>query len=188
VWEMPFGRGHLGGGNRLVRVLARGWALSGIFQYNSGVPLAITASGCEVVGQGTCMPSYTPGYSHSPRINGGWGKGITPVTASTTHFIDAAAFTIPSSTYQLGNLARAGAYNLYGPGGFDLDNSLRRSFKIKDNVLFVFQADAFNVTNAVHFNIASQTVTSNPATSSFGTISGQGNSARDWQFSGHLNF
>ncbi len=201
VWELPFGKGHMGGDNRLVSALASGWALSGIFSYNSGAPLEITTGGCAAIGQGTCMPSYTPGYSKSPRINGGWGKGITPATAGSHPFLDASAFTSPNETYQVGNVVRNGAYGLFGPGGFDLDSSLRRSFKIKDNVVFIFQADSFNVTNAVHFRIGSTTVTPTKVVagqtvnsigtntgSNFGTISGQSNSARDWQFSGRINF
>ncbi|MHB1021702.1 MAG: carboxypeptidase-like regulatory domain-containing protein [Acidobacteriaceae bacterium] len=196
VWDMPFNSQ-----NGFVRALVSGWALSGIFSYNSGGALNVTTSGCQIIGQGTCMPSYTPGYSKSPRINGGWGKGITPATAGSTPYVDASAFTVPNETYQVGNLARSGAYNLFGPGGFDLDNSLRRSFNITEKVKFVFQADAFNVTNAVHFGVGSMTV--NPtkalagqtynsigtnANSSFGTINRQSNAARDWQFSGRITF
>ena len=101
----------------------------------------------------------------------------------------------------MGNLRRTGAYNLFGPGGFNLDNSLRRSFKIMRNVNFIVQADVFNVTNAVHFSIASTSVKPLKASSgqtfnsvgantgsNFGTISGQSNSARDWQFSDHITF
>ena len=180
VWDMPFGKGQSG----ILRALLSNWSLSGIFSYSSGGALAISASGCKVIGQGTCMPSYTPDYTGSPRINGGWGKGITPATAGITHFIDTAAFTVPNKVYQVGNLARSGAYNLFGPGGFDLDNSLRRSFKIKEGMSFVFEADSFNVTNAVHFGVASTNVSSG----SFGTINRQSNSARDWQFSGRITF
>lgn len=195
VWDMPFGKGQ----NMFVHSLISGWSLSGIFSYNSGGALDVQAKGCKVVGQGTCMPSYTPGYNRSPRINGGWGKGINPISAGTTSFIDASAFTIPNATYQVGNIARSGAYNLFGPGGFNLDNSLRRTFKITERTNFVFEADAFNVTNAVHWRVGSTTVDHATAVSgqngvgtndksSFGTISGQSNSPRDWQFSGRINF
>jgi hypothetical protein len=195
VWDIPYARNA----NRFVRTLTGGWSLSGIFTYNSGSPLAITASGCQVVGQGTCMPSYTPGYSKSPRINGGWGKGITAATAGSHPYIDATAFTVPNQTYQIGNIPRTGAYGLFGPGGFDLDNGLSRSFKLMRELTFVFSATATNVTNAVHFGVSSTTVTPGAAVkgvnslgtntnSSFGTIGKQTNAARDWQFSGKFNF
>jgi len=44
---MSFGHGN----NRFVNQLTGGWAFSSIFSYNSGSPLAITASGCKVIGQ-----------------------------------------------------------------------------------------------------------------------------------------
>ena len=40
VDKLPFGKGHIGGDNFLVRTLLGGWALSGIFTYHSGTPLA----------------------------------------------------------------------------------------------------------------------------------------------------
>jgi hypothetical protein len=196
VWNMPFGHGN----NWLVNQLIGGWSFSSIFSYNSGSPLAITASGCKVIGQGTCMPSYASGYNRSPRTGGGWGKGITAATASTHPYIDATAFVVPNQTYQIGNLNRTGAYNLFGPGGFDLDSGLSRKFKITERINFVFNATATNVTNAVHWAISSTSVSAGAVTttgvnpvgtntgSSFGTIGSQVNSARDFQFSGRINF
>jgi len=102
------------------------------------------------------MPSYAAGYNGSPRIGGGWGKGITAATAGTHPYIDATAFVVPNQTYQIGNLNRAGAYNLFGPGGFDLDSGLSRKFKITERINFVFNATATNVTNAVHWAISSK--------------------------------
>lgn len=195
VWDTPFGHG----GNRLMNTLTSGWAFSSIFSYNSGTPLAINTFGCQVIGQGTCMPSYTPGYNKSPRIHGGWGHGITAATAGTTPFIDASAFTVPNQTYQIGNIARAGAYNLFGPSYIDLDSGLSRSFKIKDGLVLMLNATATNVFNNVVFRIASTTVTpaaTTPGTNSlgtniksnFGTIGSQANAPRDWQFSGKISF
>jgi hypothetical protein len=162
--------------------------------------LAITASGCQVIGQGTCMPSYNTAYTKSPRIGGGWGKGITAGTAGTHPYIDATAFVIPNQTYQIGNIARTGAYNLFGLGGFDIDSAINRTFKIYDGIALTLTATATNVTNAVHWRIGSTTVTPAPVStpgvnslgtntkSSFGTISGQTNAARDWQFSAKIVF
>jgi hypothetical protein len=196
VWNIPGTHDHGG----VINALTNGWMFSSIFSYYSGSPLAITANGCQVIGQGTCMPSYSPNYHKSPRIHGGWGKGINALTAATTPYIDATAFTIPNQTYQIGNISRTGAYNLFGPGGFDLDSAINRTFKIHDSISVVLTATATNVTNAVHWNIASTTLTPAAVTapginslgtntkSNFGTIGGQSNAARDWQFSGKVVF
>ncbi len=195
VWDMPFGHGD----RRFINALTGGWAFSSIFSYQSGSPLAITASGCQVIGQGTCMPSLTPGYTGSPRIGGGWGQGITAASVSTHPYIDASAFTVPNQTYQIGNAPRTAAYDIFGPGGFDLDSSLARTFKLTEKITFTFKATATNVTNAVHFGISSTTVTPGAVVagtnsvgtntnSSFGTIGSQVNTARDFQFSGKIAF
>lgn len=196
VWNIPgTHRQH-----SFVNGLTNGWNISWIYSYYSGSPLAITASGCQVIGQGTCMPSYNTAYSKSPRIGGGWGKGITAATAGTHPYIDATAFVIPNQTYQIGNLARTGAFHLFGPGGFDIDSAVNRTFKIYGDLALTLTATATNVTNAVHWRVGSTTVTPAAVTtagvnslgtntkSSFGTISGQTNAARDWQFSAKIVF
>ena len=199
TWDLPFGKGHIGSDSKLVDVLASGWAFSSIFSYGSGGPIGVGATGCQIIGL-SCFPSYTPGYGKkSPRINGNWGKGITPLTASTTPFLDASAFFVPNHTYQLGNVNRP-SYKLFGIGSYDWDASIRRTFKIHDNLAFVFDADAVNVTNHVTFNISGTTINKvldgtgpngnsigTNTGSNFGTIGGS-RGARDWQFSGRLQF
>lgn len=186
VYDLPFGQGVLGGGNRFVRAVAGGWSLSWIGSYHSGTPLPITATGCTAVGQSTCMPNYASGYTGTPRINGGWGHGVTPQNAGSTHFIDTAAFSVPNSTttYQIGDAARTAPYGLFSPGGYNIDSGLKRKFPIGEHANFVFGAEAFNVTNTVQFSGIATTV----GNSNFGTVGRQGNHSRDWQFSGRLNF
>jgi hypothetical protein len=77
VYKLPFGKGGVGSDHLLVRALAGGWQFSSIFTYGSGVPLAITYSGCTAPGQGQCMPDVNPNFSGPARINKNWGKGIT---------------------------------------------------------------------------------------------------------------
>ncbi len=186
VYDLPFGKGLIGDKSRVVRALAGGWSLSWIAGYHSGTPLGIGATGCTAVGVSACMPSYAANYSGKPRINGGWGHGVTSTNAGSVKFIDAAAFTVPNSTttYQLGDVARTAPYGLFGPGGYNIDSGLHRKFPIGEHASFVFGAEAFNVTNTVQFSGINTTV----GNSNFGTVSRQGNHSRDWQFSGRLNF
>ncbi len=85
VYKFPFGKGGIGADNFFVRNILGGWETSGIFQYYSGLPLAVTAScgSTQNPGQGTCMPDINPNFVGSPRINGGWGKGVTAATLGT---------------------------------------------------------------------------------------------------------
>lgn len=153
---------------------------------NSGSPLAITGSACGTnPAQATCQPTYNPAYSGgNPRINGSWGKGVTSKNTNV-NFIDKTAF-IQTPAYIFGNVPRTAAYNLYGPGNYDLDISLRRSFALhlSDASKLSLQADMYNVTNHTQFNGVGTTFVS----SNFGQVSGQGNLSRDVQLSGRLEF
>lgn len=185
-YDLPFGKGKFGSGNRAVRWFAGGWSLSWIADYTGGSPLEIKSSGCTAVGQGTCFPNYAPGFSGSVRMNGHWGKGVTHANANTVSFMNAAAFTTPNdpNVFQIGDVSRTAPYGLFGPGGYNIDAGLSRTFRINERTNFVFNAESFNVTNTVQFS----GINTDPTSSTFGTVSRQGNSPRDWQFAGRLNF
>jgi hypothetical protein len=211
TYDLPFGKGHIGNGNAIVRSVASGWRLSGIYTYIGGNPLAITQSSCGgySVG-GTCTPAYTPGFTGSARQNGGWGHGATRDTLATTSYINSAAFTtvgtgcttpttpcpLQNGGFVIGNAARTAPFGLRGPGNYDIDNSLRRTFDLwnKENVKFVFEANVFNATNHVWFGSTSTNASSSigqtfgSTTTLLGSVSGQANNPRQWQFAGHINF
>lgn len=196
VYDLPFGKGHWGGSNAFVNAVAGGWALSDIFNYVAGNPLELTASGCNSPGQGTCMPSYAPGFTGSARINGGWGHGVTRESMAKTHFINTAAFAVPAD-FQIGNAARSAPDGLRGPGNYNIDGSLRRSFNLMPNerAKLVIEADVFNAVNHVWFGTTSSNATGHigetvdtKGSAGLGIISGQANQPRQWQFEAHVNF
>lgn len=218
TYDLPFGRGHIGNGNAIVRNVAGGWRVSGIFTYIGGNPLTITQATCSGNSVGEqCMPALTPGFTGSVRQNGGWGHGATRDTLSSLQYINPAAFTMTGTgcgtatvtcplpnQYVIGNAARTAPYGLRGPGNYDADGSLRRTFDLwnKENVKFVLEANVFNLTNHVWFGSTSTNAgagigqsfstytpnTTTTAASSFGVVSGQANNPRQWQFAGHINF
>lgn len=220
TYDLPFGKGHWGDGSALVRALAGGWRISSIFSLYSGNPLAIIggSSTCTAPGQGTCMPVYTPGFSGSARQNGGWGHGATrngnsgtvnPLTElSAIQYINPDAFSNATSLSNpnctasgtscegmvIGNAARTSPYGLRGPGNYNIDGDLRRTFDLWKNerVKFIFEASVFNAVNHVWFGSASSTadgsIGSTTGSSSLGVVTGQANSPRQWQFGGHLTF
>lgn len=198
VWNLPFGKGHWGGGNPFVSTIVGGWALSDIFSYIAGNPLSITGSSCTDPGQGTCMPSYATGFTGSARQNGGWGHGATADTIASIQYINPNAFEV-TPNYEIGNLARNGAYGLRGPSNYDIDGSLRRTFNLtrSERVKLLFEADAFNSVNHVLFGTTSsnasgsigESFSSSAAKSTgLGVVSGQANLPRQWQFEGHIVF
>jgi len=188
VYDLPFGRDVLNH-NAVERAIFGGFKVSSIFQAFSGSPLAITGASCQSnPAQSTCMPNYNPAFplSANVRINGKYGQGVNRATAGTTPYINSSAFS-QAPAYTFGNLSRTAPYNLYGPGNYQWDLSLRRSFPlhILEGAKFDFQADLYNVTNHTFFAIASTAV----GNSSFGALTT--NSAynrRAAQFTARLSF
>ena len=197
VWQLPFGDGKtFNPGNRIVRALVSGYQLSGIYTYNSGIPLAITSSGCVDPGQSQCMPNFNPTFSGNARVNGKYGSGAT--ARSSPSYININAFVDPSvgsskvaataalyPNYTIGNLARTAPYGLRGPSSYDVDISLQRTIAIHEKYNIVLQAQAFNLTNVVIFN---GPPVSTSTASTFGTVTGQSNLSRDIQLEGRFTF
>ena len=199
VDELPFGKGGFGEHNFFVRNILGGWALSGIFSYNSGVPLLIVGSGCTTPSAGTCMPDINPNFHGPLRMNGSWGKGVTAAHLNAVQFLNPNAFSLPQAIplpagasskavpiTKIGDAPRTAALNAWNPSHYDLDMSVRRSFAITpERVRFTFQADCTNVTNKTTFGGID--VTWAPGSTTFGQVtSASGN--RDFQFSGRITF
>ncbi len=206
VYELPFGKGHIGDSSMLVRWLAGGWQFSAIYQFESGAPVQDTWSGCSGTtcpAQGQNMPDLASGYSGTGRLNGKYGSGPNGVTAcnlgigsgcKAIQYLDPAGFATPQNVsavstaqYLIGNAPRTAPYGLRNPPNWDLDSGLRRSFPLhREGTEFVFEADCLNTFNNVVFSGPSGGWSS--GSSSYGTISGISNNPRDWQFAGHINF
>lgn len=201
VYDIPAGKGHIvGWSNPVLNQIVGHWRLSGLATFASGSPLAITTAGCNTMG-GTCMPNLNPNYTGNLKPNGKYGSGMTWSNASTRQFIDPSAFVTPTS-YTYGNAPRTAPLGLYGPGNWDVDMSLRRSFKVYREAEIVVQADLFNVFNTVIFGGLNTTLTAGTATqgntpvityapsttAAFGTFSKQANQTRDAQLAMHINF
>jgi hypothetical protein len=121
TYELPFGKGKIGGDNMLVRAIAGGWTLSGIGTYYSGTPLSVTSTACSGSfnpGAGQCMPNLNPTFTgNSLRQNGSWGKGMTalnlgkaPSSGGIAYMIGSLAgnTTSSSANYNTGNFTSSG--------------------------------------------------------------------------------
>ena len=89
----------------------------------------------------------------------------------------------PETGARFGN---AGRNNLRGPGFFETDASIYRTFTITERVQFQFRAEALNATN--HANFANPQADINNA--SFGLITGTTgpNQSRQWRFGARVSF
>jgi hypothetical protein len=216
VYNLPFGRGHIGGNHFLVRAIAGGWQFSSILTYSSGYPLTLSSSACTSVfqpSQGTCMPDVNPSFS-GPIMTSKWGKGATALNLGTTSYIrngyvkntvegdgtdssgnavlcgsSSGPFCNPGN-YMIGDAARTGAFGLRSPGNFRLNSGIRRDFPITERVKFTFGVDAQNVTNSVSFgvNAGNLQIPTGINSSNFGALTFATSDARAFQFSGRLTF
>jgi hypothetical protein len=192
VWSLPFGAQGLGSGNSVVRALASNFKFSGIVQIYSGSPLAITGSSCQVnPAESTCNPTVAAGFTGPGRINGKWGQGAT--ATSSPSYLNANAF-VPIATlteagspyaYTFGDAARTAPFGMYGPGNYDIDISLRRTFNmLTERFHLTLEGDLYNLTNHTQFTVGGTAFGS----ANFGTVSGQANSSRDAQLSLRFEF
>jgi len=182
VYQLPFGKGHkLAAGSRVVSAILGNWQLSGLVTYTSGSPLTIGGT-CTSGGiLGTCYPNYNPAFSGDIWINGDFGSGGKSVTS--TPYLDKTAFVDPPA-YTAGNIARSAPYGLFAPHNASVDVSVRREFGLYERLKLSFQADAFNVNNAVHFGAPGTNIDA----ANFGTVSSMANQPRKLQFSGRVTF
>jgi hypothetical protein len=183
VYGLPFGAGHnWNSGNRALSSVISNWQFSGIFTFSSGAPLSITGT---CVGGGiidaSCYPNYNTSFTGSVHENGSIGSGGANV--GSTPYLNKAAFVDPAN-YTEGDIPRAAPFGLFAPHIADLDLSVRREFPIREHVKLAFQADAFNVNNAVHFAAPGTGIDS----ATFGIYSSMANQPRKLQFSGRITF
>jgi hypothetical protein len=210
VWELPFGKGHIGSDSFLVRTLAGGWQLSGIYTYSSGTPVVVTSSLCSSTtypGQGQCQPDLNWASNDittgNARIHGSYGTGPNGVNAcniglvsgcTAISYVDVNAFRAPAqisptstNQYLIGTSPRTRPLNLWNPGTQNLDASLHRSFPLpKDFGSLMLQADCTNVWNKVTFGGPSAGWSTGSAT--FGQVTSASATPRDWQFAAHFIF
>jgi len=192
VWKWPFGTSVFADGP-VKRAILGGFIFSGVFQDYSGSPLVITSATCQnnpaqssSGSSNYCPAALTPGFSGSARQNGKWGNGANVANFTTISYINSSAFQ-RAPDYKFGNAPRTAAYNLYGPGNYQLDLAMSRSFPlhITEATKLNFRAEWYNITNHTLFAVASSAV----GNSSFGQI-GQSASAnrKAAQFSARIEF
>ena len=121
--------------SRALRWLASDWQLAPIVGAHSGSYFTVT-TGIDnalsgIGGQRPTLVSTNPYCANK----------------SYTCWLNRAAFGSPTP----GTLGNLGNNNLAGPGYFDVDLALSRSFRFKERQSFEIRAEAFNIENRVNF-------------------------------------
>jgi outer membrane receptor protein involved in Fe transport len=149
----------------VVGEIISGWSLTGITRAQTGFPLTVSGSVALAASSGTIS-----GESFTDRAFAVSGQVLTPgiktCAASPTKlcYFNLAAFT---STGMLTGIGNAPLGDIVGPGFYNWDLSLRKSFRLpKESMALSIELDAFNVFNRINYGNPSTTVTS----SSFGQV------------------
>ena len=158
VYTLPLGRGQKWGSDTpVVRDIISGWEFSGITEFQTGQPLAIT------------QPNNTHGFTEAQRPN----VIASPVLSSgqtIQHWFNTAAF-VEAPDFTLGDSPR---FPLHGPGLNNWDLALQRNFMIRESVKLQFRGEFYNAWNHAQFSNPNGSITS----SSFGAIGGTSEAGR----------
>ncbi|HEY2931327.1 MAG TPA: TonB-dependent receptor [Acidobacteriota bacterium] len=137
VYELPFGRGKqlLSGSNPVLTALLGNWQTTGVFAASSGLPATVVVSRNSQVRGGTGRPDLVgdPNLPDSERGPDRW--------------FNIAAFKAPPA----GRNGNAGRNIVRGPGYFNFDLGLMKSFYLREQTRVQFRTEFFNLTNTPHF-------------------------------------
>lgn len=172
IYELPFGKGKRWANHGLASWVAGGWQTTGVMSIESGTPFSVTASATIL---------NAPSNTQVANINGKFRR-LGGIGAGSPWF-DTSVFSQPT-TAAYGN---TGQNAFRGPGFFNLDASVFRSFAVTEKVIFEFRAEAFSITNTPQYGNPSSNVTN----SDFGQInasSGGASGNRSMELAGKIRF
>jgi hypothetical protein len=152
VYQLPFGPGKsFLNNNGLASKILGGWALAGVAFARTGLPLNIT-----LTRKASDLPD---GNTSGQRPNLVPGVPLYPANQTIDNWLNPAAFAIPAK----GTWGNLGRFIARGPGNYEIDGSLTKTFKLSEKFGLNFRAAAFNLFNHPMY--------SNPGTS-LGAFSG----------------
>lgn len=149
VWSDPF----YNSGKGWQRQVLGGWTLTPMFSARTGIPLTVSDSTNSLnAGSASGIPRYTPtSLNYSVNTNGGVAVGPNnfdilnlPVANNFTGLLGVSDFG-PYPTYMTGrNVFR-------GPGAWNFDLALAKSFQLTERFNLQFRAESFDLFN--HHNM-----------------------------------
>lgn len=175
IWELPWMRDRSGIGGKLLG----GWAINGIIQFTSGLPVTISQSG----------DSQNTGSAGAPRPHVVAGKSVPRVADDRTldRWFDTSAFVrskcdgcAGEGLFLPGTLGygNAGVSLLDSPAQKMWDFALFKDFRIQEGHRVQFRWEVFNFTNTPQFSAPSRSLGS----ATFGRINSTVTNNREMQF------
>ena len=187
VWELP-----VRFENRALNFIVGGWTVSGTFFYRTGFPFSVvdgTTAG-NLQAAGTNLQNVTvlgEPISAVPLSCGG--------SAVNTACLSASQFASGSAVTGFGTIPRN---SFRGPGYFNTDLGLKKSFHLNERLALTVGANAYNVLNHVNFANPVSNLNSSvfgmienavqPPTSPYGAFAAAATDARIVQVMGKITF
>jgi len=149
LYELPFGKGRTYSiASPILNAVAGGWSLSGITIYRTGAPLTLAFTvPSNYVGWWGGRPDTVAGASLYS------GQQDSHDIVKGVQWFNPAAFA-PPQPWQYGNSARN---MLFGPGFWNWDIGVQKSFYFKERHQVQFRCDGLNAFN--HFNLGNPNLT-----------------------------
>jgi outer membrane receptor protein involved in Fe transport len=139
VYELPFGKGRKMANQGIVAHLLGGWQTNGTFSAYTGTPFTVFANGAELNAPGS---SQTADLVISGKV-----RTIGEIGANKSWF-DPLAFRQPFGV----RFGTTGRNTMFGPGLWNINMSLFRTFKLTEKIKMEFKAESFNMTNTPKFS------------------------------------
>jgi hypothetical protein len=190
VYELPFGKGKKYLTSGVGNAVLGGWQVNGILSIATGTPINFSGDSAVLKApqNNNTLNWFGPVPIPTPKGNGLTGLWFTPTICNFDptkgSLVVSQCFAQPGAENggkpEFGNLGRN---PMTGPGGWNLDASLFRSFEFSDRYKLQFRGEAFSVVNTPQWGNPSTDINS----SNFGKITGAGG-ARSIQLSVKLMF
>jgi hypothetical protein len=187
VWELP-----IQFKNRALNTVAGGWTVSGTFFHRSGLPFSVV--------DGTTIGNLQNGGTNLQNVTI-LGQPVAGVSLTcggasvNTACFSASQFASGSAVTTFGTIPRN---SFRGPGFFNTDLSLKKSFHLNERLALTVGANAYNVLNHANFanpvsNLNSSVFgmienTVQPPTSPYGAFAAAATDARIVQVMGKITF
>jgi hypothetical protein len=166
-------------GNKILNSAVGGWTLAGTILFHSGYPFSITDSSVR------SQVSNSSGITTALVLADYLGTGYPSCTTPNASCYSKSLFTAAASQHDWGNIARG---SFRGPGYFDTDLNVNKTFAYKERYKLTVGAYFFNVLNHANFDLPGNNIPSgnfgqilnsvSPPSSAYGSFQGSAVSGR----------
>lgn len=173
IYELPFGKNKKYLQSGAAGWILGGWQINGVLQISSGAPIDFSApnSNLNAPGNNNTLDYFGDGgiqVLHGTGPGNSWFKNTKCSFSSSGTLTTTDGCFAQSGTNQFGNLSKN---VISGPGFWNLDASLYRTFDIKERFKLQIRANATSVVNTPQWANPSTDITS----ANFGLITSVGN-------------